>query len=675
MIGKPKLANRCLKTSCQVKLGLVLACLILGAMLRILFLGRIPPSLFIDEYNLFADAQKIILNQPHPPWYGIGWYGTPQFSIVFFSWIIRLFGTGFYSFKIAWGVPAFLMLPIVFGLGKKLYNYWVGLLALLLLAVSYTHIHLSRWAHGAIIISTLNLASAWVWYIGVTKDKVYWQVLSAFFFALSIYTYVGARSFVLFFVLASAQLIWSGWWQKRLLKAVTKILVFGVTLLILLSPHIYYGYYHEGEMWARTRAVSILRPEMAWQQNLGQLVNNIYLYSQMILGQTPDPNLRHDPLQLPVLAYPVIWLAGMGLVVLILNKKWRQLYYLISLFIAAAIGGILSIEAPSIFRTSLMLPVFYILSGIGVVGLVGAFNQHVAGRKPLKKYLTMGLACLLVGLSLWGSLWQLEAYFALAKKPPVGLQDAFTSFENRLAQQVADELEIYNPQGKIFLSPDYLWFAATQYQAGVRGSQNRLALFEPTMDPAIWENSTLILDPAYESILPYLNLYFPEMLTQKIYTLTERDYIVARTRHLQPIKTAQKWGLLRQCQSNTIAEKMTTIDPTIFVGWGDQKPVNSEEFGCEWRGFLRIPQKGEYTMQLVADDYLTLELWDNDKQVVQLDSRTNPAQTFDLEAKTYRLTATYQNTGGAAGVYVYLNQSKEKSRLALPPLWLEPAAK
>ena len=642
---------------------IVFGIILLAIFLRLYQLDKLPPSIFIDEYNLFSDALKIVTGEPHPPWYGIGWYGTPQLSIVIFSWFIKIFGTSWFSFKLAWGIPAFLLLPVVYKLARHLLDRPSAVLTLLILTFAPIHIHLSRWAHGAIIITTLNMTSALFWYLGVVRNKLYFTVLSAGFFALSLHTYVGARSFMVFFGLAFLGYFVYGLKKHRLQMVIKHTLVFGLTWFLLMWPHLNYGRLHSVEMWARTQELSIIKPDLSSEQNWQRVQNNFRLYTRMILGISPDPNLRHDPLQQAVLPFPLVWLSMIGLAFLIWRKKWSVLYLILSLTLASMIGGLLSIEAPSIFRTNQVLVPVALLAGYATVQLW----QLLSGRKK-KTWLSAGWLVLLVVFLISGSVMQLRQYFALADQPSTALQEAFTAFENSIARQTVAELTAGR---QVFLSSDYFWFSATQYQAGSQNKSEYIHLFEPTADPMIWSGATLILDPSYTSVIDYLTVFFPDLHKQLVTTATRQSFWLIRVPDVKPAVTQTKYGLRRTCRS---AEETTEIqtDPTIFIGWGDIKPTRIDTFDCTWTGQLQIPEKSNYTFFTLADDMLGLEISDEGRSILTLPSGGTSQGQVTLSAKTYQIQANYHNTGGASGAYVYVQSDQDAVRQALPPLWLRP---
>lgn len=657
---KPKKLNRHLPR--LIILGLV----ILALFLRLYQLHAIPPSIFIDEYNLFADALKINLGEPHPPWYGIGWYGTPQLSILIFSWLIGLFGTGWLSFKLAWGIPAFLLLPVVYKLAKNLFDRQTAMISLLILAIFPAHIHLSRWAHGAIIVTTLNMASVLLWYLGTTNKKLHLTALSAVILAISLQTYVGARSFILFFVLA----FW-GYWIKSILgkkykNALSQTLVFGLTLGLILISHINYGRSHSVEMWARTTELSVIKKDLTFSQNWQSLQNNAQLYGRMIVGTLPDPNLRHDPLRQSVIPFPVFWFGLVGLVLLFINRRFSHLYLVISLYLTSLVGGLFSIEAPSIFRTNLVLVPLALSAGYAVIQIW----HLLPGYKKQTKFSKVWLIVLLIGLTS-GSLIQLRQYYGLADRTGADLQQAFTSFENQVASQAVAEMRSGRP---VYLSPDYFWFSSTQYQVKSLGLTRFLHLFEPGADLSIWQGATLILDDNYVSLIEYLKTFWPAMQIEKVQTPAAKSFWLVRLPPGSPTSSQTTYGLIRTCQLIS-GETETKIESTIFTSFTDPDnslPAEEMPVSCTWTGYLRVPQAGRYGFSINADDDMTLTLTDAGRPVVEVSSDQQGQVDMLLAPTTYQIKASYTNDGGAAGAYVYVQSEQDNFKQALPPLWLRP---
>ena len=146
--------------------------------------------------------------------------------------------------------------------------------------------------------------------------------------------------------------------------------------------------------------------------------------------------------------------------------------------------------------------------------------------------------------------------------------------------------------------------------------------------------------------------------------------MLVRVPAVAPELSPISYGLRQTCRSGDQVEEKT--DPTIFIGWGDSKPVDDDTFSCTWTGQLQIPRAGHYTFFTLADDSMDLEIWDHGRNVLTLPSSGSSQGQVTLSAKTYQIKASYQNTGGAAGAYVYVLTGEETQKQALPPLWLRP---
>ncbi len=84
----------------------IVAVFILSVVVRVLFIDRIPPAVFIDEYNLALPAAQISLGHSTLPWFGFGWYATPAIFFYYLALLFNIFGISITTIKIAWLIPA-----------------------------------------------------------------------------------------------------------------------------------------------------------------------------------------------------------------------------------------------------------------------------------------------------------------------------------------------------------------------------------------------------------------------------------------------------------------------------------------------------------------------------------------------------------------------------------------
>ena len=175
---------------------LPLLILLLGAVLRLAALGKVPGGLHQDEaltsWNAFALFQEGIDSDGNRfPVYVAGW-GDGQSAL--YAWllipIIALTGGGtaspFFS-RLPQALVGIFTLWAVYCLMKRLFRYQTAVWSLFLLAVCPWHIMLSRWGLEANLAPGFLIFGLCFFVRGLEEKK--FLLLSGFFYGLSLYCY------------------------------------------------------------------------------------------------------------------------------------------------------------------------------------------------------------------------------------------------------------------------------------------------------------------------------------------------------------------------------------------------------------------------------------------------------------------------------------------------------
>ncbi len=180
---------------CQVSAGLsvawhhlaLLGIMLIGAFYRLYKIDLIPAEMGCDlphNYNnirLILRKEFLIFFPSYPGREALFFYLAAPFC--------RLFGLNHTTIKMAASLIGVLTLPVVYLLGKELFNREVGLFAAFFLSISHWHIILCRVGYRA---STVPLLVALVWYFlvrGLKTHRRWFYALSGFCLGLGLYTY------------------------------------------------------------------------------------------------------------------------------------------------------------------------------------------------------------------------------------------------------------------------------------------------------------------------------------------------------------------------------------------------------------------------------------------------------------------------------------------------------
>ncbi|PIS09386.1 hypothetical protein COT75_01770 [Candidatus Beckwithbacteria bacterium CG10_big_fil_rev_8_21_14_0_10_34_10] len=422
-------------------LGLVL---LLAVFLRFYKLSQFPSSLYWEEAALGYDAYSLLkTGRDHrgnswpivylesfmdfkPPLYvytlipSIAVFGLNEFSVRFPS---ALFGT--------------LTVLVVYFLTKELFksknidiykdknryskysilNFkYLPLIAVLLLAISPWHLQFSRAAFEANLALFLTSTGAFLFLKSFKKN--YLLIFSAGCFGLSLYAYHGARvfSFLLVLILTFVFL-------KRTLKIKKIILIMALALGLVLSfPLI--SSLKSGQVQQRFQETSVfatLDPVLESNKKIEKdrsgvmakvIHHRFWEYSRLFLNQyfthfsgsflflSGDINPRHSIQEFGQLYHWEIVTLILGVVFLLKNFKRKQAQLILAWLLIGPVPGAITKAAPHSLRTIFSLPIFMIISSLGLVGLFTAISKspiyirkRLINKKPL--FLTVGFIILI----------------------------------------------------------------------------------------------------------------------------------------------------------------------------------------------------------------------------------------------------------------------------------------
>ena len=180
-----------------VKHWFLIVILVLATVLRFYKLGQYPIHLTNDEAALGYNAYSIlktgrdehgtlmpIIFQSFGDW-------KPGFYVYLTVPSVAILGLTEFAVRFPSAFAGVAAVYLVYLLGKKLFDRKLGLFAALALALMPWHIHFSRGAWEANVALTLLLAGLWFLFKSFEKNK--YLVVSAAFFALTLWTYQSAK--------------------------------------------------------------------------------------------------------------------------------------------------------------------------------------------------------------------------------------------------------------------------------------------------------------------------------------------------------------------------------------------------------------------------------------------------------------------------------------------------
>lgn len=329
---------------------------LLAFLLRGTFLSQYPNTLSGDEGSsglMAVGFRKGEFNNL----LSVGWFSFPSFYYWIQSWGLHLLGQTVAGLRLTSALAGSLTVVAVYGLGRVLFNRWMGLFAAAILLASHYHIQFSRIGLNNIWDALfLALALTALWY----GWKTGWRgafILCGLAVGLGQYFYVSLRIFPLLL------LIWAGCaflgQRDTFRRRWPDLLLAGFIAQIVFLPLMLYFASHLMEFNAPLQRVTVFEGWLEMEQlRLGQSASMVIL-NQMrdtALGITHEP-LRHwyNPGTPLLLAGPAaLFLLGLLWSLLVFDLRYLLLWLPL---VAHVILGGLSQDAPASQRYVWIVPV------------------------------------------------------------------------------------------------------------------------------------------------------------------------------------------------------------------------------------------------------------------------------------------------------------------------------
>ena len=417
--------------------------LILSVFFRFWQLESSPPGLYPDEAINGNDALESLQNNDFKLFYP---YNNGREGL--FMWLISacfyFFGTSLWSLKLPSAIIGTLTVLGTYLFTKELFiqkkdSTKIALLSSFFLAVSFWHVNFSRIAFRAIIVPFSLLFSFYFLLKAFREKKMKDSIISGIFFGLGFYSYPGFRLAVILLFLIFF-FFWTKHKRENSEKSFIKLSI--VNLLSIFFTALPIGIHflkNIQDFLGRNSQVSIFS-----QTNiLGEFFQSLILHLGMF-NFWGDGNWRHNLSRSPQLFWIVgiFFLIGLFFVIKRIIKNARQKkasipeYILIAWFMVMLLPGVLTSEGcPHALRVIGVIPVAYILSGLGAFSAYQYFSSKIKNKKAVK------ICSLIILLSI--TFFQYNKYFikwSLSPETEIGFSSYYVDIGNYL-NSLPDSIE------------------------------------------------------------------------------------------------------------------------------------------------------------------------------------------------------------------------------------------
>lgn len=481
-----------------------------AAFLRLYRLHELPPGDGYDPAYYGIDALYIL--QGERPIFLPTNFGREVLYSYLTALSVSLLGVGPLAVHVVAALLGVLTVPVLYLLGRELFREdeeplrtYAGLLAALLLAISYWHLHWSRYGVRAIMTPLFAGLIFYLLFRALRRDRLWDYALTGLVLGLSAYTYQASRILPLVVVV-----IFGGSWLHR--RRFTQrdgmafLLVSGLAVLVF-APLGLYFLTHPGSFSERINQTWALDPSQGLVPlltTLSRQISNIFLTLSVYGDDRPIVNLPGRPLLNGVLS--LFLYAGM----LVSLWRVRKPPYLLlwSWFVILCIPGLLA-EGDTNKRIIGALPAVILFVTVGLlVPAVWLARLLQRGKKWAGR---MGLvwAGVVAGVLIYTGGVVYRDYFVVWAQDP----DLFTHFETGLAE-IGRYAATLPPEEPVFISPEPADHPSIVYNSQLRPNMRSYNGRECLPAPQITETDTtyiVIWDALHDGrSLDRLARYFPD---------------------------------------------------------------------------------------------------------------------------------------------------------------------
>ncbi|MBI5045151.1 MAG: glycosyltransferase family 39 protein [Candidatus Levybacteria bacterium] len=374
----------------------------LGGLLRFWGLTNVPPSLYWDEVSQGYNAYSILKtgkdeHQESFPITRFQAFGDNKAPVNIYLTVISLgmFGKNDFSVRFPSAFLGTMTIVMTFFLVKFLFYYekekdLLALVSSLFLAISPWHIQLSRAAYEGNIATFFTVAALALFFVSLVKNK--WYFLgSVICFVLAFYSFNAHRVFIPIIVLFIGLLYW-----KNILKKKKVFFISITTGILLLLPFLFYLQTPESRL--RFNEVNIFSDIGVIEQSNKLLANDtvsilkvfdnrrvLFLesyfkhyfdfYNPVYLFIKGDVNPRFSDQfngELYLWILPLLLIGFYGLYL----RKSRVALFIVGWFLIAPLAAATARETPHALRSETFIPVFEIISGVGVLSFFSSIKTH-----------------------------------------------------------------------------------------------------------------------------------------------------------------------------------------------------------------------------------------------------------------------------------------------------------
>ncbi len=383
----------------------------LGFVLRYWQLTEIPSFIHHDVPLMGAHALQLI-ETGNFNWVGVS---TSEHLLSYdqsLAWSMRLFGTTQYGLVMKSVLFGTASLPLVYLLGREMYNSRVGLIAMALLTTNYTHIHFSRILFGS-SVTFFALLIFYYLYRGLRTKTSLWYALAGLATGVGMLLYDSSRVVP---VIVLALVIWRLVWERRFVRAnIINWCFFALGALIGFGPMLIFALTDFSGFMGRGNGVTLWTPDV-WQHavttygvdSVGGVVIEQVKRALLAFHLYGDGS-PHFAFPRPGISALAAALFVIGLGYCLQRLKQSSNFLIVAWYLLTFIfGGILTYDPPYWPHLNIALPAVMLIAALAADRLIELWSPPPDQFGHLTVRLLMGVALAYTGWTNWEAYYNFE---------------------------------------------------------------------------------------------------------------------------------------------------------------------------------------------------------------------------------------------------------------------------
>jgi 4-amino-4-deoxy-L-arabinose transferase-like glycosyltransferase len=363
------------------------AVVLLGALLRLLWLDRFPPGLHYDEAAYGLQAIDL-LQHPRLVVFFPAFTGREPLFIYVAAVTFRLLGTSVFTLRLVAALIGVAAVAAPAVVGRALFGPGIGLLAAGLLAASFWHVVISRMAYRADLVPLVAPLAIWLLWRAWQRPSIPRGSLAGAAWGSLAYTYVSVRLLPLALVLFAVLELGAGPLRDR--RRLTAALAFVAAALLVAAPLLVHFARHPEEFGTRFSQTSTIASESAGPAAtsvLGGVLDTLRMY-----GVRGDALQKYNLPLRPALDAPQALLLAVGVVTLSWRIRESRSRLVLCWLVGALAPGFVTADSPNFLRLIGAAPPSYLAAAVGFFSLWEKVGSAQAKARPA----VVALAALLV---------------------------------------------------------------------------------------------------------------------------------------------------------------------------------------------------------------------------------------------------------------------------------------